>query len=444
MADKLAVPLNIYEIDLASWKTRYGMSNRDPSAILNYKEIADELIPYIKEMGYTHVAVLSLDCKFDNGINHDSRFGTAEDFAFFVDRLHCSGIGVILDRISTRKPSVKKDGETQTDEYFYTLDKKNTAELITKALYWLENFHIDGLRGETVCPFGLEETTAEFFGRLTSAINKTFPDVITFAVAVDDEDLSFAESRGFDFIQDTDISRGFLEYAGCDPFFRKYHHQKVTFSGAIAPRNRVISVNHADVSGGNKALIDKVFGYYEDKFAGFRAMMCHFIANTGKKLFFMGCEYGQFREWDCKNQLEWFMLDYDMHRKLKSFVADINDFYLKTPEFSVGDFRWVNFEDTDKNVISYIRGEGSGELICVMNFSGVDIGNYCVYVDSPGTYDIVLNSDEPQYGGLGMYRIHSVHTDADSNGRYYLSLNLAKLSGMYLRRANRTERAILD
>ena len=171
--------------------------------------------------------------------------------------------------------------------------------------------------------------------------------------------------------------------------------------------------------------------------------MCHVTALPGKKMMFMGGEFGQFREWDPENQLDWSLLDYDMHRKLKNFVADINNFYLKTPEFC-GDFKWINKTDPDHNVISYVRNDGHGEVVCVMNFSGVDLGNYYVYVEKSGTYDIVLNSDESYYGGSGVFCMNSVHTDTDINGGHYLSLNLAKLSGIFLRRVDFGEKAVID
>lgn len=446
MKDPKTVPLNIYEIDLGSWKTRYGKTNKYGDAFLNYGEIAGELVPYIKEMGYTHVVVLPGNCRFEVISEPDSRFGTAEDFMAFVNALHRGGIGVILDLITLRKPvsEIPEDAEELSEEdIFYIPDEKLGAELLENALFWIENYHIDGIRFETDCVFGCEAAAAELFRKINSAVYEKYPDVITVSMLTDSEKVSFAENCGFTFVQNSKIAHELFEYGSCDPYFRRYHHDKVIFKNHELSDSIIIPVTHADVEGGRKALLDKMFGLYEDKFSCYKALMCHEMAMPGKKMLFMGSEFGQFREWDRTNQLEWFMLDYDMHRKLRTFVADINDFYLKTPEFQ-GDIQWINKTDSDKNVVSYLRRYKGGEVVCVMNFSGVDLGNYYVYVEKSGTYDMILNSDEPYYGGSGVFRTHSVHTDTDINGGHYLSLNLAKLSGLYLRRVDRGAKAVLD
>lgn len=446
MADPKTLPLNIYEIDLGSWKTRYGKTNKYGDAFLNYGEISCELISYMKEMGYTHVVILPRNCRFEIVSDPDPRFGSPEDFMAFVNALHRSGIGIILDLITLRKHinEIPEDLEELSEEDIFNIpDADLCSELSVNACYWIENYHIDGIRAETDCIYGCEAEAAELFESLNFDLHEKHPDIITVAMLTDNEKVSYAENCDFTFVQNSQIAHDLFEYGSCDPYFRRYHHDKVIFKNKELSDRVIIPVTHADVEGGRKALLDKMFGLYEDKFSCYKALMCHEMAMPGKKMMFMGSEFGQFREWDRTNQLEWFMLDYDMHRKLRTFVADINDFYLKTPEFQ-GDIQWINKTDGDKNVVSYLRKYKGGEVVCVMNFSGVDIGNYYVYVDRPGTYDIILNSDEPYYGGSGVYRTQSVHTDTDINGGHYLSLNLAKLSGLYLRRTDRDLKAVLS
>ncbi len=439
------LPLNIYEIDLGSWKTRYGKTNKYGDSFLNYGEISSELIPYMKEMGYTHVVILPNNCSIEVVFEPDTRFGSAEDFMGFVNALHRSGIGVILDLITLRKPVTVSDevSEVEDENIFYPPDVKLCSKLLENVIFWIENYHIDGVRFETDCSLGFESEAAELFKAINLSVFEKYPDIMTIAMLTEVEKGSYPENCGFTFVQNSKISVDFFDYGSCDPYFRRFHHDKVVFNEVELSENLIIPVTHADVEGGRKSLLDKMFGVYEDKFSCYKALMCHAMALPGKKMMFMGSEFGQFREWDRENQLEWFMLDYDMHRKLRNFVADINDFYLKTPEFQ-GEFLWINKTDCDKNVVSYLRRKDAGEIVCVMNFSGVDIGNYFVYVDKAGTYDIILNSDEPYYGGSGMFRVQSVHTDTDINGGHYLSLNLAKLSGLYLRHSDRDSRAFLD
>ena len=429
------MPLNIYEIDLASWRTRYGKSNREESAFLSYKEMAGDIVPYAKEMGYTHIAILPPNCMFDTSCEPDTRFGSINDFKYFVDALHRNGIGIILDRITTRK----QKGD------FYNLSSKSVCtKLILNILFLLEEYHIDGLRGEVNCPPDRIRETYDFFKRLNTTISESFPDVFTIAVKTWSENEAYVNECGFTFSQNFEMADELFQYSACDPYFRKYHHEKVLFSAADISTNYIIPISYAHSKEDSLSILDTMFGCYENKFAGFRALISHVMAFPGKKMLFMGSELGEFRKWDKTNQLEWFMLDYDMHRKLRCFISDINNLYLKTPELHGYGLYWINSNDRNKNVISYLRKNKNKDMVCVFNFSGVDICNYYVYVEKPGTYYVILNSDEPHYGGSGTFRTYSVHTDTDTNGGHYLSLNLAKLSGMLLCRADKSTKAVID
>lgn len=422
LQDKDRMPLNLYEIDLGTWRSVRNSGRGEEKSSSEYCAISNELIPYAKEMGYTHVVLLEDFSSFTCDSYPGRRFCSEREFAEFIDRLHSAGIGVVLDGINANK--------TCSSERDYLEFKENIHNMII-------NYHIDGLRGDVPSSNEKDFSSSEFSKRMNSELSEEFPDVFTIGAVFDSETFAIAEDYRFDFIQDSLTVGNFIEYSSYDPIFRRYGHNLITCSGSPPSRRTVLAVSHSDVSGEKCSLMNKMFGCYEDKFAGVRNIVCHINAFSSKKSFFMGCEFGQFREWDGIHPLEWFMLDYDMHRKLKSFFEDINDLYLRIPEFSKGCFRWINADDSDRNIVSYVRGSGRESVICVINFSGIDVANYRVYVDFSGTYDVLLNTDDLKYGGRGTSGMSSVHTDTDSDGKFYLSLNMPRLGGVYLKRRNR-------
>lgn len=432
---KFACPINIYEMHLASWRTRDGKTTaHNPEAYLNYREIADQLVPYVKEMGYTHVELLPItEYPYDGSWGYQvcsyfsptSRFGTPADFMYFVDTLHKNGIGVILDWVPAHFPKdehglYRFDGtrlyEYQGDDrveseswgtrYFDVGRNEVQSFLISSALFWIEKYHIDGLRIDAVASMLYLDFDREpgkwvpntygdnknleaiaFFKKLNSEILGRHPDVLMIAEESTANLKITAPPHdgglGFNFKWNMGWANDMYDYVQTDPLFRKYKHSKLNFSMMYAfSENFILPVSHDEVVHGKLSLINKQFGSYEDKFKGIRLFMAHQIAHPGKKLTFMGTEYGQFREWDYENQLEWFMLDYETHRTLKSYTANLNHFYLEhnalwQDDFSWNGFKWLLADESNLNLLAYERIGAKGEkMICIFNFSGSYISNY--------------------------------------------------------------------
>ena len=431
---KYSTPMNIYEMHLASWRTRDGKANVEGDAYLNYREIADLLVPYVKKMGYTHVELMPItEYPYDGSWGYQvcsyysptSRFGTPEDFMYFVNTLHGAGIGVILDWVPAHFPKDehglyefdggplyeyqgwdRQENKGWGTRYFDVARNEVQCFLISNALFWIEKYHIDGLRIDAVASMlylDYDKKPGEwipnqygdnknleaiaFFKKLNSEILSRHSDVLMIA----EESTAWSKltsppsdgGLGFNFKWNMGWANDMFDYVQTDPLFRKNEHNKLNFSMMYAfNENYILPVSHDEVVHGKLSLIDKMFGSYEDKFRGFRTFMAHMMAHPGKKMLFMGCEYGQFREWDYENQLEWFMTDYPKHAALRDYVAALNDFYLKNSElwyddFSWDGFRWVLADEGNANLLAYERRNGEGgRLLCVFNFSGSEIRNY--------------------------------------------------------------------
>ena len=390
-------PINIYEIDLGSWRTLDGKSNASGDAYLNYRDIGEKLASYISAAEYTHIEIISpIKSDASSGLfAPSSRFGTPEDFKFFIDTMHRSGIGVILD--------VPNDN-------FEIITEETKSIIISSALFWLREFHIDGLK----IYFDRDQNhfeTANFFRELNDAVAAEFPDVMTiFGKSSDFTKVTVPTvfgGLGFTFKENTGWADDIFDYIETEPYLRSEKYRFLTFSTKYSfSENFMLGVSHDRVTNGKKSLIEKIPGSYSQKFATVKAFMVYMMSHPGKKLLFMGCEFGQISEWDPKNQLEWFMADFDFHAKLQKFVFDLNRFYSERREFwevddSTLGFSWIVNERSFDNVIAYERKSRlGGRLLCVMNFSLTKYKDYKIPCGFGFVfYRETLNTDSKKYGG---------------------------------------------
>ena len=446
-------PMNVYELHPGSWK-RHG-----DGRLLSYRELASELAPYLVQMGYTHVELMPvMEHPFDGSWGYQligyyaptSRFGTPTDFMAFVDHMHGAGIGVILDWVPAHFPK-DEAGLFEFDgaplyEYqgadrmehrswgtrcFDVGRQEVQSFLISNAVFWAKVYHVDGLRVDAVASMlylDYDRQPGEwipnvhgdnrcleavaFFQKFNSAMVNLCPDVMTIAeestawpdvTTFDRGGLGFTLKWNMGWMNDT------LSYAASDPLFRRGIHDKVTFPMMYAYAERfVLPISHDEVVHGKRSFLDKMPGSYEEKFSGARQFLLYQMTQPGKKLTFMGSEIGQFREWDYAGQIEWFLLDYEMHARLQLYTARLNHLYLATPALWDQDdgwqgFSWIDADDRDRSVLSYRRIARDGSAVLVLlNFTPVDHPGFTLGVPEPGEYEEFFTSDSVCYGGSGV------------------------------------------
>lgn len=486
-------PMNIYEIHAGSWR-KYPDGN-----FFNYQKLADELIPYLKEMHYTHVQLMPImEYPYDGSWGFQttgyyaptSRYGTPSDFMAFVDKLHSEGIGVILDWVPSNFPTddfglARFDGSPLYESNDPKTSKRDswgtclfnyarfevTSFLVSCAMFWLDKYHIDGLRigalssmlyldyGKTEGEwepnkFGGKENldAVDFVKRLNTAVHMYHPDVMMFA----EENTSWPKlthkiedgGLGFDFKWNMGWMNDMLHYMSLNPMWRPFNHDSLTFSFYYAFSEKfLLPISHDEVSHGKGSLIKQMPGKYDEQFAGVRAFITYMYAHPGKKLVFMGTEIGQFDEWNHEEAIQWDLLEFEKHKKLRTFFKELNKFYLDCKPLYELDtvwkgFDWIHHDDYTNSVIAFKRTDKNGdEIVSVCNFQPIRRDEYCIGVPKYGLYDEVFNSDEERFGGSGVVNGNNIKTEVMKIHGFDqgLSLTLPPLSVIYLRCAKELE-----
>ena len=478
-------PMNIYEVHLGSWK------HHEDGKEMSYRDLANTLVKYVKDMNYTHIELLPVtEYPYDKSWGYQatgyfsptSRYGTREDFMYFVDCCHQNNIGVILDWVPGH---FTKDAHglyefDGTHCYEYSDSRKMEHEgwgtrvfdygrnevrsfLTSSAISWIEDYHIDGIRVDAVSSMiflnycrdeeksarniygGFENLEAiDFIKNLNLYIKENYPGVSMIA----EESTSYPKvtadvehgGLGFDFKWNMGWMNDSLDYLETDPFFRKGVHNKFTFSMHYAfSENFILPISHDEVVHGKKSLLDKSPVPYEDKFGNFKSFLGYMYAHPGKKLTFMGIDIAQFIEWDEERELDWLLMLYPKHVFTHRYVKELNKYYKSTPALWENDsdwngFKWHVVDDNNNNVFAFSRKDRSGkEVLVVSNFSNQVLKNYEIGVNTWGSYKIVLNSDAKKYDGLAILNRNLKTINKEKNEfRYTLSINIPPYTTMYI------------
>ena len=479
------IPINIYEVNLPSWKRK---ENGD---FYTYREMAPLLINHVKKHYYTHIELMPImEYPFDGSWGYQvsgyysptRRLGEPDDLKYFIDQCHQNGIGVILDWVPAHFPKDEHGLYKFDGDFLYEYKDSEKREikgwgthkfdfgrtevqsfLISNAVFWLDVYHADGLRVDAVSSMlyldydkkegewtpniygGNENLEAiAFLKKLNESIFKNYPNTMMIAEESTAWPMvtkpTYLGGLGFNFKWNMGWMNDMIEYMETDPFFRKYKHKNITFSLHYAfSENYILPLSHDEVVHGKKSILNKMPGPYEEKFANVRVLLGYMMAHPGKKLNFMGYEIGQFTEWDYNKEIEWFMIEYEYHGKLNTYIKNLNEFYLKRSElwevdYSWSGFKWISNDDYEQNIISFKRINKNGdELIAVVNFSPTERHNYIIGVDE-GIYTEVFNSNDEEFGGTGTGNKDRLISSQGSVHGYnsFVSLTLPPLSIIFL------------
>lgn len=484
-SDPYRSPMNIYEVQLGSWMRVPEEENR----FLTYRELADKLVKYVKKMGYTHIELLPVsEYPFDGSWGYQvtgyyaptSRYGEPDDFRYFVDCCHQKGIGVIVDWVPGHFPKDanglarfdgtalyehedwRKGEHKEWGTYVFNYGRKEVSNfLIANALFWIKEYHIDGIRVDAVASMlyldyfrnegewipnkygGRENLEAvEFLKHMNSVIKGAYEGVLTFAEeSTEWEGVTKGADRnglGFSFKWNMGWMNDFLEYMKKDPIYRKYHHNNLTFGITYAySENFVLVLSHDEVVHMKGSMIGKMPGDIWQKFANLRAAYGFMYAYPGKKLLFMGNDIGQYSEWNEAKSIDWHVLENDFNCKLNMFLQDLFKLYKKEPAFWERDtypegFEWIECDDAENSVVSFVRHGANVEdlIVIICNFTPKTVEGYDVGVPYEGYYKEILNSDDEKYGGSGVINKKAVRSKKEHCNRCAnkITINLPPLA----------------
>ncbi len=478
-------PMNIYEVHLGSWRKKYDGN------FYSYRDLAQELVKYVKSMNYTHIEILPiLEHPFDKSWGYQvtgyfaptSRYGLPEDFMNFVDECHKNGIGVILDWVPGHFPK-DESGLCEFDGgYVYEYSDPNKMEhkewgtrvfdygrkevisfLVSNASYWLDKYHIDGLRVDAVSSmlyldygrndgqwtpnkYGKNENleVIDFFRILNGHIKSKFKG----AFMVAEESTAWPKvthsiedgGLGFDFKWNMGWMNDSLKYLEADPFFRKDMHNNLTFSLTYAfSENYILPLSHDEVVHGKKSILDRATVEFDDKFSSLKAYLGYMYAHPGKKLTFMGTDLAQVIEWDESKELDWMLLQYENHSNNQKFIKELNKVYKDNPSLWESDNDWQGFiwntvDDMRNNVFAFTRkSKNDDRVMAICNFSSQLLKEYKIGVDTDKPFKVLINSDAKKFGGSGLINRNILPVEEGFNGfKYHISISIPPFSAIYL------------
>ncbi|GHU51600.1 1,4-alpha-glucan branching enzyme GlgB [Clostridia bacterium] len=488
-------PINIYEVHFGSWKRKED----DGYRYYSYLELAEELIPYVKDMNYNYIELMPVEeHPFDGSWGYQvtgyyaptSRYGSPDEFMYFVDKCHQAGIGVILDWVPAHFPKDAHGLSNFDGSALYEHEDPRQGEhpdwgtkifnygrsevknfLIANAIFWIEKYHVDGLRVDAVASmlyldygkrdgqwvpneYGGKENfrAVEFMRHMNSIVLSKHPQTLMIA----EESTAWGgvtlppdvnqSTLGFNFKWNMGWMNDYLHYIQKEPVHRRYHHGTLTFSMVYAyTENFILVLSHDEVVHGKRSLINKMPGDLWQKCANLRLTVGFMLAHPGKSLLFMGSEFGQFDEWSEERQLDWFLLEYEHHRQIKTFVQHVNGLYLNEralwfDDFSQDGFEWITYWDADRSILAFVRrAEYPGEdIVVVANFTPVAYLNFRIGATRKAEYREIMNSDNPIYGGSGIMNTSPIWSEEISwDGKpYSLELNIPPLGVSLLKPVN--------
>ena len=467
-------PMNIYELHLGSWM------KRDAHEWMNYEEIAHQLIPYAKEMGFTHIELMPLtEYPFDGSWGYQahgyfsltSRYGTPKQFMTFVDECHLNDIGVILDFVPVHfvkdnfglryfdgTPLFEypnpHDANSQWDTLNFDLWKEEVRSfLLSSASFWLETYHVDGLRVDAVSNIifwhgnknnGTNDGATAFIRRLNYYLNVRYPGVIM--MAEDSSDYpkvthpTTEMGLGFDYKWDLGWMNDTLKYYSLDPVYRQFHHHQLTFSMAyFYSENFILPLSHDEVVHGKGTIINKLWGDYKQKFAQARNLYAYMFSHPGKKLNFMGNELAHFREFDENVEQDWFLLGYHTHHSFNRFFRDLSHIYkhhscLSHHDYKHHGFKWIDADNASQSIYSYYREDEESVVIVILNMTPVSYESYRIGVPYKGSYTEIINTEKDIYDGCNMCNFEPLVSEKHEAHRFDNSIlvRIAPFAGVYL------------